>query len=245
MIEFKKPCGLAECIDGKICNDTIWTALSDEEIELFNRNVSCRLFTAGETIFMEGDYCKGLYFVESGLIAVRKYDQDGQPYLIRLASQGDTLGYRPFLAKETHRAGADVIEDTKVCFINAQTVRKVLSVNGELSRLFLERTAKALGEADEWLFNMAVLDVDIRLIHLLLMYHDQWGSHFEDGSVTIRIPITRGDLAAMIGAHPDSVSRAIRKLESEGLMQADGRIIHIEKFDHLAQQIQPNLTHLH
>ena len=245
MKELKKRKGTAPCIDNKIRKNTEWATLTNEEVELFNRKVICREYTPGETVFMEGDLCKGMYFIESGLVGVRKIDIDGQSTLVRLASKGDTLGYRPFLAKQPHRAGASIIEDARICFIDAAAVRTILQNNHELGLQFLERTAQALGEAEERLYEMAVLNVDTRVIHLLILYHDQWGSHMEDGSVNITLPITRNDMASMIGAHPDSVTRAIRQLELKGLVQVDGRLIHIEEFDLLAEQLHTNLEHVH
>ncbi len=245
MRELKKPLGLAPCIDGKIKEETVWACLTEDEVDRFNREVICREYEPGDVIFMEGAPCKGLYFVESGLVGVRKIDQDGQYSLIRLAGKGDTLGYRPFLAKQPHRAAAEIIEDARVCFIDAPTVRGILQNNHELGLQFLERTAQALGEAEERLFEMAVLNVDTRIIHLLLLYHDQWGHHLEDGSVRIVLPITRDDLASMVGAHPDSVTRSIRKLESNGVVQVDGRLILIEEFDVLAERLHTDLTHYH
>ena len=235
----------AGCIDNGIGKDCLWAALTEEEADRFNRKVICREYTPGETIFLEGDPCKGLYFVKSGLVGVRKIDIEGQSTLLRLASKGDTLGYRPFLAMQPYRACAQVIEDARICFIDAGTVRTILHNNHELGIEFLRCTARALGEAEEQLFKMAVLKVDTRVIHLLVLFHDQWGSDLEDGSVNIRLPITRDDMASMIGAHPDSVTRAIRHLESQGLMQVDGRSFRIKEFNLLAEQLHTDIAHYH
>jgi len=240
-----KPDGLTPCIDNRIRKDTVWACLTDEEVALFNRKVICRVFEPGETIFLEGDSCKGIYFIEGGLIGVRKSDRDGQSVLLRVAGDGDNLGYRPFLAKQPHRASAEVIEDAKVCFIDGPVVRTILHDNHELGLQFLERTAAALGDADERLYEISALNVDTRIVHLLILFHDKWGSHLADGSVTISLPISREDLASMIGAHPDSISRAIRQLENKGLLKFDGRSIRIDRFDHLADQLHANLTHYH
>lgn len=241
MKELPKSTRFAPCIDSKTREDTIWATLNDEEVDLFNRNAICREYTPGESIFMQGEPCNGLYFVEDGLVGVRKIDIDGHSILIRVVAKGETLGYRPFLAKQPHRASAEVIEDSKVYFINAPTVRKILQSNHELGLRFLERTAQAFGEAEERLLEMAVLTVDTRIIHLLVLYHDQWGKHLADGSFVIRLPITREDIASMIGAHPDSVSRAMRALESKGIFNADGRMIHVEKYDRLTDQLHTDL----
>ena len=240
-----KTAGMAPCIDARIREGTEWAVLTPEQIDLFNRKVICRIYETGETVFLEGDMCRGLYFIEDGLVGVRKTDRDGQSALVRLASKGDNLGYRPFLAKQAHRASAEVIEDAKVCFIESATVRAILHDNHELGERFLERTAKALGEAEERLYEMLALNVEVRIVHLLILYHDKWGSHLADGSVLIMLPISRDDLAAMVGAHPDSVTRAMRELESKGLLQHDGRSIRIGGFQRLAEHLHTDLTHFH
>jgi len=236
---------LAACIGSKAGRNGLWASLTDEEVDCFNHSFICREYTPGETVFLEGDPCKGLYFVKHGLVGIRKIDIEGQSTLLRLASAGDTLGYRPFLAKQPHRACAEVIEDARICFIDARTVRAVLQRNHELGLEFLTCTARALGEAEEKLFKMAVLNVDTRVVHLLFLFYDQWGSNLADGTVDIRLPITREDMASMIGAHPDSVTRAIRHLESRGLMEVDGRSFRIKEFNLLAEQLHVDFASYH
>ncbi len=245
MKEPTRPAGLAACIDNRIRRNTIWASLTDEEVDLFNRNVVCREHPPGDVIFLEGAPCKGLYFVEGGLVGIRKTDRDGQSSLVRLASKGDTLGYRPFLAKQHHRAQADVIEHARVCFVDAHTVRTILQNNHQLGLQFLERTAKALGETEERLFEMAVLNVDTRVIHLLVLYRDRWGRRLADGSVRMTLPITRDDFASMIGAHPDSVTRAIRNLESKGLLRVNGRVVRIDQLNLLTERLHTDLSQPH
>ena len=140
MKELPRPNGRARCIDNRIRANTAWATLTEDEVDLFNRRVLCREYTPGETIFMEGDICNGLYFVEGGLVGIRKVDIDGQSALVRLAAKGDTLGYRPFLARQCHRAGAEVIEDARICFINSETVREILQNNHDLALQFLQST---------------------------------------------------------------------------------------------------------
>ena len=241
MKELSRSTRFAPCIDGKTRENTIWATLSNEEVELLNRNAICREYALGDTVFMQGEPCNGLYLVEDGLVGVRKIDIEGNSNLIRVVSKGETMGYRPFLAKEPHRASAEIIEDSRIYFINAPTFRKILQSNHELGVRFLERTARALGEAEERLLEMAVLTVDTRIIHLLVLYHDQWGKRLADGSFVIRVPITREDIASMIGAHPDSVTRAMKELESKGILSSRGRMIHVEKYDRLTEQLHTDL----
>ncbi|MGI9382957.1 MAG: Crp/Fnr family transcriptional regulator [Methyloligellaceae bacterium] len=220
---------------------TEWEALSPDEIDLFNRNVVCRTYRAGQLIFVQGDPCRGLYFVEHGLVAVRKVNRDGQSTIVRLANQGDTLGYRPLLAKENHRATAEVIKDVRICFIDAQTMRGLLRSNPNLGLRFLEHSARSLGEAEERMFHVAALSVRTRIVHLLILLSDRHGRTTSDGTLFVELPMTRRDLADMVGARHESVSRALREIESEGLLNLSGRTVRVDQFDRLVDELHQDL----
>ncbi|MBC8339037.1 MAG: Crp/Fnr family transcriptional regulator, partial [Alphaproteobacteria bacterium] len=149
--------------------------------------------------------------------------------------------YRPLLAKQDHHATAEILKEANICFLDAVTARTFIYNNHELGLRFLEQTARALGETEERLYEVAVLDVHVRLIHLLLLFRDNWGQTLEDGSVSIVLPVTREEIASMVGARPESIYRAIRRLESDGLALFKGRQVHIEHFELLAEELQINL----
>lgn len=229
------------CFNNNSRNAQFWSTLTKQDMALLNSHVICHTYATGAAIFMQGDPCEGLFFVERGLIGIRKIDSDGHSYLVHIVGRGEVIGYRPLLSGQLHRAGAEVIEETSTCFVPSSIIRQLLLVNSDFAMVFLEYIAKALGEAEERLFQMATLNVNTRIIHLLVRYHDRWGKHLEDGSVHITVPITRDDLASMIGAHPDSVSRAIRKFKSGGLIKTDGRTFRISEFGLLTEYLQENL----
>ncbi len=186
---------------------------------------------------MEGDACKGLYFVEHGLVAVRKTEINGQSTIVRLAYQGDTLGYRPLLAKENHRATAEVINDTHICFINAKTMRHFLRSNPKLGMRFLEHTALALGQAEERMFQIAALSVRTRIIHLVVLLRDHYGTITSDGTLFVDLPMSQRDMADMIGARPESVSRALRDIQDDGLIHLSGHTVRVDRVDRLVEEL--------
>lgn len=231
------------CLNARLRTMNEWDELTADEIDLFNRNVVCRTYEAGRDIFVQGDRCKGLYLVEFGLVAVRKIDDLGQSAIVRLAHQGDTLGYRPLLAKENHRATAEVIKDARICFVDAQTMHRFLLSNPKLGLRFLEHTARAFGEAEERLFQIAALSVRTRIIHLLILFRDIYGSTTVDGKLLLKLPMTWRALAEMIGARPESVSRTLRDIQDEGLINLSGRTVRINRVESLIGELHGNLYH--
>lgn len=228
-------------LDLECGNASEWDVLGEDEISLFNTSVAHRNYSSGETIFIQDDPCKGLYIIESGLVAVRKMDDEGRSVVIRLGYPGDTLGYRPLLAKEDHRASAEVTKDSRICFLDAKIARQLAASNPDLGMGFLERTVKALGEVEERFFEVAVQSVRVRLVHLLILLQDKCGRFASDGTLILELPLTRQDLASMIGARPESVSRAFLELKKDGLAESSGREIHVTQYDRLIEELHSNL----
>jgi CRP/FNR family transcriptional regulator len=222
---------------------TEWDALTPDEVDLFNRKVVCRKYKPGQVIFLQSDPCKGLYFVEGGLVAVRKVDDEGKSAIVRLAYQGDTLGYRPLLAKENHRATAEVIKEARICFVDAPVMHRFLLSNPKLGMRFLEHTAQALGETEERLFHVAALSVRTRIIHLLILLRGHYGTTTSGGTLFIELPMTQRDLANMVGARPESVSRAFRDIQDDGLLDLSGRMVRVDQVDRLVDELHHNLHH--
>ena len=229
------------CLNARLRTDTEWGALTPDEIDLFNQNVVCSTYKPGQNIFMQGDPCKGLYLVEDGLIAVRKIDEDGLSAIVRLAYQGNSLGYRPLLAGENHRATAEVIKAARICFVDATTMRRLLISNPKLGMRFLEHTAQTLGEAEERLFQVAALSVRTRLIHLVVLLRHHYGTVTRDGTLFIELPMSQKVVADMIGARPESVSRTLRKIQKEGLMNLSGRTVRVDKIGRLIEELNHGL----
>jgi len=223
----------------RIRNHSEWNVLSEDEMVFLNSKKVCMEYAHGEVVFHEGDPCHGIYCVESGLIGIRKTDADGNSVLLgRLAEAGSTLGYRPLLAGEDHRASAEVIKESTVCFIGKKAVWELLSHNPNLGLQFLQIATRDLGEAEEEILQLTTLDLRARLVHLLLVFMDHYGTVSSDGVVKLELPLSRPDLAAMVGARPESVSRVIRKIEDDGIAEFSGRMVTIPEVERLHKEIE-------
>lgn len=229
------------CLSREICAETEWGALRPREKDLFNRRAVCRTYQAGQVVFVQGGPCRGLYLVKEGLIAIRKFDDQGQSVIVRLAYKNHTLGYRPLLAKEHHHATAEVIKEARICFLDAPTVHRLIENNPKLGMNFLENTARAFGQAEDRLFQIAALSVRVRTIHLLMLLRDHFGTTTSDGTLFVELPMSRRDMAEMIGARPESVSRVLSDIQSEGLVHMSGRTVRVDRFDKLTNELHQTL----
>ena len=134
---------------------TEWSALNDDELQRLDTARGCRSFGPGDPVYFEGDPCDGVFCVESGLIGIRKGDSEGNSVLLRLASPGDTLGYRAFLGGTDHHVSAEALATTSLCYIPRDNLRNLLAENPELGLRFLKHAAADLDDTEVKLLQSA------------------------------------------------------------------------------------------
>jgi CRP-like cAMP-binding protein len=211
--------------------------LSARELTLINDGKIAREYLPGDVVYHQGDPANGIHCVESGLVGLRRLDAEGNSVLVRLAYAGDTIGYRALLAGEAQRLGAEALKPSTVCFIDQATVRGLLQTNPALGLRFLKRASKDLGDIEDKFVQSATLDIKARLAHLLLVLKERCATAGANGELILELPISRQDLAAMVGVRPETMSRTIRQLEDEGVAFFSGRKVRVPKLDTLIEQI--------
>lgn len=223
-----------ECLQSG-CSE--WDALTPHEQAILDDAKVRQRYAKKEIIFRQSDPCQGVYCVQSGLVGVRKTDADGESVLVRLAFPGDTLGYRPCLAEEPHRGTGEVLEETTVCFIDSSVVRHIISQNTALSLRFLKIMARSMGEAEEKYFENVTLDIRSRFCHLLVVLMDHYGKTNGSAEISFDMPLSRQDLAAVIGARPESMSRVVKDLNDDGIVLISGRNVRIPEKEKLVERL--------
>jgi CRP/FNR family transcriptional regulator len=104
-----------------------------------------------------------------------------------------------------------------VCFFPKVALFGVLDTTPALVRGFLYTLARDRGPADGLLLRSQYTPVRVRLVYLLLILLNDYGSRLPDSSTEYRLPLKRHDIGSLIGSRPESVTRAIKELERDGV----------------------------
>lgn len=232
---------LSECICSvcHVLQRSDWRVLASEDLSTLSSGVSPREYGAGETIYWMGQPNRGIYCISGGSVGVRRIDADGNSVLIHLGYPGDTLGYRSFLAQGEHKTSAEALGPTHVCHVRSETVSRLLERNPSLGLQFLRRASHELEHAHDAIVQSVTLSNRQRFAHLLLVLARRHGEPRPDGSRIIDLPLSRRDLASMIGTRHETLSRIIGRLEADGLASFSGRHVHVPEIDALARELRP------
>lgn len=215
---------LPQCKFCKSRLNSVFNKVKNNELEQFDLNKSFTIYKKGQIIFNEGNHANGLYCIHQGKIKVYKLGSEGKEQIVRLAKNGEVLGYRALISNELYSATAEVLEPSMVCFIPKSAIFSVLDNDHELSLRMMKMLCRDLKNAEERLTNIAQKPVRERVAEVLLLLLQTFG--IKDDK-TINVSLTREDLASIVGTATESVIRLLSEFKKNKLIDLQGKKIKI------------------
>lgn len=210
--------------------------LPSEDLARFEPVAARRAYRRGEVIFHQGDPGDTLHVLASGRVKVLVTAESGEQAVLAILGPGDCFGELSLIDGEPRSATVEALEPVQsVALLRSDFLRLVLTNPRTIEHLLCTLTAR-IRRTSEVVADLAFLDIEGRLAKKLLELAEEHGRSTEDG-MEIELPITQGDLAAMIGATRTSVNRALTWYEDHGAIQRRGRRIIIRDSDRLRRRI--------
>lgn len=211
--------------------DSIFNLLNKEEKELFEKNKQCTGYKKGEIIYKEGDMPGGLICLCAGKVKIFKEGVGGRDQIIRMERPVHFIGFRALFADEHYIASAVAIEDCSLCYLEKTILEKLIKSNGNFAIRVINILAKELGFSNERTVSLTQKHIRGRLAESLLVMLNTFD--FEDDGKTIKVYLSREDLANLSNMTTSNAIRTLSTFASEGVISIDGRRISIEKLDEL------------
>jgi CRP-like cAMP-binding protein len=178
----------------------------------------------GESIFEEGEMTNGIYCIKDGVCKLSKLSSNGKDQIVKLVKPGELLGQRSMISEEPANLSAVALEDMEVCFIPKTEIMQFFTQNNNFSMNVMKTICGDLKDADQNMVTMAQKSVKERLAETLLYLEDTFGTDI-DGS--LRLQLSREELAGMIGTATESCIRLLSELNKNGLIELVGKKIKI------------------
>ncbi len=220
MAESKNPFNAA-CASCSRFSGSMFQDLSGADLEKISGGKSCISFKKGNVFIHEGTRPNGVFCIHSGKVKVYKHG-DGREQIIRIAKEGDLLGYKAILSEEVFPVSAETLEDCNICFVPKQLFMETLFTNSTFAQRILREACRELEIMTSVLTNMAQKTVRERVALTLLTLSDTYGEDaLEPGRSTINLK--REDLAGLVGTATETLIRLLAELKDEKLIDIDGR----------------------
>lgn len=195
--------------------------LSEAHLEQIARMAVRRKVPRSTTIVHAGDSTDSLFVIVSGSAKVLNRDVEGNEVILTLLSAGECFGEMGLIDGSPRSADVVASESCELLVITKPDFMKALDGNVELCLNIMKSLVLRLREANRKIESLALMDVYGRVAKLLLDF-----SVKEDGLRVIRRKVTKQDMAKMVGASREMVSRVMKDLERSGYLRVEeGRIV--------------------
>jgi len=219
------------CDNCFISKSSVFNVLTDDQKEVLRRNHSCSFYKKGEVIYKEGDKPTGLICLSEGKVKIFKEGVGGREQIVRMAKPVGFIGYRALFAEENYIASAIAIEDSIVCNIEKDALFEMLSVNSLFSSNIIKSLATELGFSNSRTVTLTQKHIRGRLAESLIFLIDTYG--FEDDGKTIKVYLSREDIANLSNMTTSNAIRTLSTFASESVIKLDGRKISINNLKEL------------
>ncbi len=208
-------CLLCNC---RIKDNTLFSDLTDEQLEIFKEAVKTSLHKKRDVIFVEGYPCPGFYVVKSGRVKLLKTSRDGKEQIIKILQPGELLGMETFYDGKRYGNTAMAMDDCEICFIEKRTFFDIIGRHPTIAKKIIIALSKELDNAYSKIGTMGLLNAKEKMAHLLYTLAKDYGSN-ENGRIKLNLSLSRLEIAELLGITQETAIRLLKSFKDEGIIE--------------------------
>lgn len=197
----------------------VCAGLQEEERREMARLGQRRMFARGETIFAAGDESVACATLVRGALKLSEIDADGVERTVAIVHPSHFLAQ--LFAKDIQLT-ATALTASELCLFPRSLIEREMRDHAALMERVLRATVEQLNASRDLIALIGRRDARSRLAGLLLALAESSCEHRLATSVRFELPLTRGEIASLLGLTIETVSRQLGQLEAEGVLVRDG-----------------------
>ena len=195
---------------------SICASMDDVELDSLSTIGRRRVVPAGQVVAWERDESVLCANLVEGVVKLSTSLADGREQIVGLLFPGDFVG-QPFENEATVTVTA--LSDVDLCYYPRVRFEQVLDDHARLERALLQRVTAALNEARARMLTLGRRSAEERVAGFLVNMAERLGVAESDGAIAIELPLTRGEMAGLLGLTIETVSRQMTALKRAGLVE--------------------------
>jgi CRP/FNR family transcriptional regulator len=201
----------------------LFSGLSDDQLNQLERIGRAMDFARNAPIFWEGDEGVGFYIVTAGLVKVYKMSSEGKEQILHIYGPGQPIGEVPVFAGQHFPANAQAVDKSRLLFFPRQDFIDLISANPSLALNMLAVLSMRLRQFTVQIENLSLKEVPGRLASYLMYLSEEQAS-----PERVRLPISKGQLASLLGTIPETLSRIFSKMTVQNYIDVQGSDIELK-----------------
>ncbi|MFM7331355.1 MAG: Crp/Fnr family transcriptional regulator [Brachymonas sp.] len=193
----------------------LFAMLTSTQAEAVAEAVIKRRFKRGELVVEQGKKSNALFIILTGRAPVFTSDARGRELILASMQPGDYIGEMSLINNEPHSASVRAEVQTDVLMLGRLEFARCLPENTSMAYAVMKGLVQRLRSADRKIESLALMDVYGRVARALM----EAAEADAQGQSVIRDKVSRQDLAKMVGASREMVSRVMKDLEERGYIE--------------------------
>ncbi|MGI8794532.1 MAG: Crp/Fnr family transcriptional regulator [Acidimicrobiales bacterium] len=195
-------------------------ALRPAEIEVLRTMSTSQRFRRGATLFLEGEAADRVLVIEQGRTKIVSMTPDGREVVLAIRGPGDLLGEFAAVDGLPRSAAAIAIEDMSALVVPAERFAEFLTKHPTVTYGLLQMVVSRLRDSVRKQVEFGAHDATGRVAQRLVELAERYGREAGNG-IQIDLPLTQEELAGFTGSSREAVSRALRVLRGQGLVETN------------------------
>lgn len=200
--------------------------LGDAELQSLASRAVEKHLRRDEVLFVAGDEARGLFVIVEGSVRAFREGLDGREQVIHVERAGATIAELPVFDDKPYPSTVAAEEDSLVLFLSKNDARHLCLEHPRIALAALKILATRLRRCAELVESLSLREVDQRLARWLLTEARARGRRTADG-LEVTLALTNQQIAARIGSVREVVSRALSRLQGNGFITVNGRVVKV------------------
>ena len=203
----------------------IFRDLSPAELEAMGKRAPMKTVPAGTIFYSPEEPSEVLFILKAGRVRLYRLSPDGKALTVAIVEAGTIFGEMAMLGQGMHDNYAESLTPCVLCLMSRADVKTVLLGDPRISLRITETLGRRLLAVERRLSDFAFKALPQRIATLLLTLAEQRPFRlFQPGSP--EVPYTHEQLAEMVGAHRETVTKVLNELQDQGLIALRrGRVV--------------------
>lgn len=201
-------------------NVPLFALLSPRERLALGQAAIVKAYPKSSAILREGERTDSLYVINSGKVKVLMRDEEGKEVILSILKKGDYFGELAVIDELPRSASVVTMEPSEMTVLSKAEFIQCVANNPGIAMTIMRGLAQRLREADLKIESLALMDVYGRVARTLLQLAEP-----ENGKMVIKNRLSQQEIASMIGASREMVSRILKSLAHDGYLTIEGRRI--------------------
>ncbi len=204
-------------------NIALFSGLAQAELDAIAAHASTKTYKKNTIIIDKGDETSSLYVIISGRVKVFIADDQGKELVLGMLGPDDYFGELATLGDCPRTASVMTMEPSRVAIISRRDFQDCLGSHPHIAFNLIKALVSRVRGLTERMGDLALLDVYGRVARVLL------DNAVEEDGKLVAGRLTQQEIANMVGASREMVSRILKDLRSGGYIETTSKAITINK----------------